>query len=128
VTPFTALIPASGAMLVAGFVLFLLALIAEMVTVHRGLSEELLYLARQRLYARKRAAGVMATRKSIGPDQAPWQASPPGTQGASHDATAARAVASAAAAASASPRSTAATTDSTSTSPMHHGGLHLTEG
>jgi hypothetical protein len=103
-SPFTAVIPASGAMLLAGFVLFLLALIAEMVTVHRGLSEELLYLARQRLYARRRAAAVAMA----------------GAKRATHDAPLPRSVASA--------RSTAAATDSTGTSAMHHGGLHLTEG
>ncbi len=86
VAPFTAVLPASGALLVAGFVLFLLALIAEMVSVHRGLSEELLYLARQRLHARRRVAGAMAIAKRVtSPDQAPWQASPPGTQSASHE-------------------------------------------
>jgi glycosyltransferase involved in cell wall biosynthesis len=120
--PFSAILLASGAMLVAGFVLFLLALIAEMVTVHRGLSEELLYLARQRLYARRRAAAAMAvSRRVAGPDQAPWEASaPPGVQPASHEAPLARAVVNA--------RSTIAATESTATSAMHHGGLHLTEG
>lgn len=115
--PFTALLPASGAMLVAGFVLFLLALIAEMVSTHRGMSEELLYLARQRLYARRRAAAAMAVARAGSPDQAPWQAPAPGTQSSpAHE----RATPSA--------RSTVAATESTATSAMHHGGLHLTEG
>ena len=122
VSPFTAVIPASGALLVAGFVLFLLALVAEMVTVHRGLSEELLYLARQRLYARRRAAGAMAVGKTIAADHAPWHVSSPGKQPVSHDATPPRVVISVSA------RSAMAATESTATSPMHHGGLHLTEG
>ncbi len=117
--PFTAVLPASGAMVVAGFVLFLMALIAEMVSVHRGLSEELLYLARQRLYARRRAAGAMAVSKTS-PNQLPWQVSAPGTQAALHDAPLpVRSV---------NPRSTVVATESTATSAMHHGGLHLTEG
>jgi hypothetical protein len=113
--PFDAVLPASAAMLMAGFVLFLLALIAEMVSMDRGLSEELLYLARQRLYARRRAAAAMAIVKAGSPDQA-WGAPVPGTQSAPpHERLA-------------SSRSTVAATDSTGTSAMHHGGLHFTEG
>ena len=98
--------------------LFLMALIAEMVSVHRGLSEELLYLARQRLYARRRAAGAMAVAKTS-PNQVPWQVPAPGVQAASHDVSPVRSL---------NPRSTVVATEATATSAMHHGGLHLTEG
>jgi glycosyltransferase involved in cell wall biosynthesis len=128
-TPFAALVPAAGAMLVAGFVLFLLALVAEMAGMHRGLSEELLYMARNRLYARRRAAAAIAVSK-VSPDHAPWTSPPPGTQVASaHDGMTGSAVAAAGAPSRvASARSTVVATESTATSAMHHGGLHLTEG
>ena len=45
--------------------------------------EELLYLARQRMYARRRAAGAMAIAKTS-PNQV-WQPPAPGVQSASHD-------------------------------------------
>ena len=119
--PFNALLPAASAMLVAGFVLFLLALVAEMAGMHRGLSEELLFMARNRLYARRRAAGAMAVAK-VSPDQAPWgDAPPPGTTAASHDGMTVNSRPVIA-------RSTIAATDSTGTSAMHHGGVHFTEG
>jgi len=116
--PFDAVLPLSAAALVAGFVLFLMALIAEMVSVHRGLSEELLYLARQRLYARRGAARAMAVAKTS-PNQIAWQVPAPGVQVASHDVPPVRSL---------NPRSTVVATEATATSAMHHGGLHLTEG
>jgi glycosyltransferase involved in cell wall biosynthesis len=53
-SPFTSLIPISGAMIVVGFLLFVLALLADMLARHRRISEELLYLTRRRVYSNRR--------------------------------------------------------------------------
>ena len=52
-TPFTSLIPISGVFITLGFLLFVLALLADMMGRHRRITEELLYLARRRMYSRK---------------------------------------------------------------------------
>lgn len=52
--PFTSLIPISGALVILGFLMFALALLADMLGRHRRISEELLYLARRRIYAVRR--------------------------------------------------------------------------
>ena len=108
--------------------LFLLALVAEMAGMHRGLSEELLYMARNRLYARRRAAAAIAVSK-VSPDHGAWASPPPGTQVASaHDGMTGSAIGVGAPSRVASARSTIVATESTATSAMHHGGLHLTDG
>lgn len=67
-TPFTSLIPISGALITLSVVLGVLALLADMLGRHRKISEELLYLARRRMYAGKKPPRpVMA---SIEPAQA----------------------------------------------------------
>jgi glycosyltransferase involved in cell wall biosynthesis len=53
-SPFTSLIPLSGAMIVVGFLMFALALLADMLGRHRRISEELLYLTRRRVYSNRR--------------------------------------------------------------------------
>ncbi len=57
--PFTSLIPISGALFTLSFLLFALALLADMLGRHRRISEELLYLARRRIYSNRRASKVM---------------------------------------------------------------------
>jgi glycosyltransferase involved in cell wall biosynthesis len=52
-SPFTSLIPISGALVTLGFLMFALALLADMLGRHRRISEELLYLARRRIYSRR---------------------------------------------------------------------------
>ena len=52
--PFTSLIPIAGALVTLGFLLFVLALLADMVGRHRRISEELLYLGRRRIYSNRR--------------------------------------------------------------------------
>jgi hypothetical protein len=52
-TPFTSLIPIAGVFITLGFVLFVLALLADMMGRHRRITEELLYLARRRMYPRR---------------------------------------------------------------------------
>src|SRR4051794_13812284 len=49
-SPFTSLIPISGALVTLGFLMFALALLADMLGRHRRISEEMLYLARRRIY------------------------------------------------------------------------------
>src|SRR5688572_4325528 len=49
-SPFTSLIPITGIFLTLGFLLGVLALLADMMGRHRRISEELLYLARKRTY------------------------------------------------------------------------------
>jgi hypothetical protein len=67
-TPFTSLIVISGVMITLSFLLGVLALLADMMGRHRLISEELLYLARRKIYAGKRPPrAVMA---SIEPEQA----------------------------------------------------------
>ncbi|HEX3356787.1 MAG TPA: glycosyltransferase family 2 protein [Tepidisphaeraceae bacterium] len=58
-SPFTSLIPVSGALFTLSFLLFALALLADMLGRHRRISEELLYLARRRIYSSRRATKVI---------------------------------------------------------------------
>jgi glycosyltransferase involved in cell wall biosynthesis len=53
-TPFTSLIPIGGALLTLSFLMGALALLADMLGRHRRISEELLYLARRRIYSSRR--------------------------------------------------------------------------
>ena len=53
-TPFSNLIPISGVLITLAFLLFVLALLADMLGRHRKISEELLYLARRKMYAGKK--------------------------------------------------------------------------
>lgn len=57
-SPFTSLIPASGALLILAFLMGALALLADMLGRHRRISEELLYLARRKIYASRRTLRV----------------------------------------------------------------------
>jgi hypothetical protein len=54
-SPFTSLITMSGVAITLAFLLGVLALLADMLGRHRKISEELLYLARRKVYAGKRA-------------------------------------------------------------------------
>jgi hypothetical protein len=54
-SPFTSLITLSGVAITLAFLLGVLALLADMLGRHRKISEELLYLARRKVYAGKRA-------------------------------------------------------------------------
>jgi glycosyltransferase involved in cell wall biosynthesis len=53
-SPFTSLITMSGVLMTLSFLLGVLALLADMLGRHRKISEELLYLARRRMYAGKK--------------------------------------------------------------------------
>lgn len=53
-SPFTSLITVSGIFLTLSFLLGMLALLADMLGRHRRISEELLYLARRRIYSNRR--------------------------------------------------------------------------
>ena len=53
-SPFTSLIPVSGALVTVGFLMFALALLADMMARHRRITEEILYLGRRRVYSNKR--------------------------------------------------------------------------
>ena len=53
-SPFTSLIPLAGVLVTLAFLLGVLALLADMMGRHRRISEELLYLARRRIYADRR--------------------------------------------------------------------------
>lgn len=55
-SPFTSLVPMSMGVLVLAFLLLMVGLIADMVARHRRLNEELLYLARRKLFAAAPAA------------------------------------------------------------------------
>src|SRR4051812_11584762 len=57
-SPFTSLIPITGALMTLAFVLGVLALLADMLGRHRRISEEMLYLARRRVYSSKRTVRV----------------------------------------------------------------------
>jgi glycosyltransferase involved in cell wall biosynthesis len=57
-TPFTSLIPIAGVMITLSFLLGVLALLADMMGRHRKISEEMLYLARRRVYSNKRTVRV----------------------------------------------------------------------
>ncbi len=53
-TPFTSLIMIGGVLITLAFLLGVLALLADMLGRHRRISEELLYLARRRVYSNRR--------------------------------------------------------------------------
>jgi hypothetical protein len=57
-TPFTSLIPVASALVFLSFLMGALALLADMMGRHRKISEELLYLARRRIYTSKRTVRV----------------------------------------------------------------------
>src|SRR5262249_45620467 len=57
-SPFTSLITVSGGLFTLSFLLFALALLADMLGRHRRITEELLYLARRRIYSTRRARVV----------------------------------------------------------------------
>jgi glycosyltransferase involved in cell wall biosynthesis len=57
-TPFTGLIPVASALVFLSFLMGVLALLADMLGRHRKISEELLYLARRRIYSSKRTVRV----------------------------------------------------------------------
>ena len=57
-SPFTSLIPIAGVLVTLGFLMFALALLADMLGRHRRISEELLYLARRRIYSTRRARTI----------------------------------------------------------------------
>ena len=57
-SPFTSLISVGGILLTLGFLLGVLALLADMLGRHRRISEELLYLARRRIYSSRRTEKV----------------------------------------------------------------------
>lgn len=57
-SPFTSLITISGVLVVLSFVMGVLALLADMLARHRRISEELLYLARRRIYSTRRTVRV----------------------------------------------------------------------
>jgi glycosyltransferase involved in cell wall biosynthesis len=53
-TPFTSLITVSGVLFTLAFLMFAVALLADMLGRHRRISEELLYLTRRRIYSTRR--------------------------------------------------------------------------
>jgi hypothetical protein len=55
-SPFTSLITVAGALFTLSFLMFALALLADMLGRHRRITEELLYLARRRIYSSRRTA------------------------------------------------------------------------
>jgi glycosyltransferase involved in cell wall biosynthesis len=57
-SPFTSLIPIAGVLVTLSFLLGVLALLADMMGRHRKISEEMLYLARRRIYSSKRTVRV----------------------------------------------------------------------
>src|SRR3954453_15047612 len=57
-SPFTSLITVSGVLMTLSFLLFAVALLADMMGRHRRISEELLYLARRRIYSSRRTVRV----------------------------------------------------------------------
>ena len=59
-TPFNSLITVGGIFLILGFILFVFALLADMLGRHRRISEELLYLARKRTYQMPRLPRLMS--------------------------------------------------------------------
>lgn len=69
-TPFTSLIPVSGIFLTLGFLLGVLALLADMLGRHRRITEELLYLARRRTYHTPRLPRLMVTTAELDPRSA----------------------------------------------------------
>jgi glycosyltransferase involved in cell wall biosynthesis len=69
-SPFTSLIPISGIFLTLGFLLGVLALLADMLGRHRRITEELLYLARRRSYHTPRLPRLMVTTAELDPPPA----------------------------------------------------------
>ncbi|MGB7160325.1 MAG: glycosyltransferase family 2 protein [Tepidisphaeraceae bacterium] len=67
-TPFTSFIVIAGILITLSFLLGVLALLADMLGRHRLISEELLYLARRKIYAGKKPR--MPAMASIEPEQA----------------------------------------------------------
>jgi len=65
-SPFTSLITVGGVLVTLGFLLGVLALLADMLGRHRRISEELLYLARRRIYSNRRMA-----RAALPPEETP---------------------------------------------------------
>ncbi len=57
-SPFTSFIPIAGVIVVLAVLMGALALLADMLGRHRRITEELLYLARRRIYSTRRAAKV----------------------------------------------------------------------
>jgi glycosyltransferase involved in cell wall biosynthesis len=57
-TPFTSFITISGVLITLSFLMFAVALLADMLGRSRRISEELLYLARRRIYSSRRAVRV----------------------------------------------------------------------
>ena len=57
-TPFTSLIPITGVFVTLSFLMGALALLADMMGRHRKISEEMLYLAKRRVYSSKRTVRV----------------------------------------------------------------------
>jgi glycosyltransferase involved in cell wall biosynthesis len=53
-SPFTSLITVSGVLFTLGFLMFAVALLADMLGRHRRITEELLYLTRRRIYSSRR--------------------------------------------------------------------------
>jgi glycosyltransferase involved in cell wall biosynthesis len=58
-SPFTSLITVAGLFFTLSFLLFALALLADMLGRHRKITEELMYLARRRIYSSRRATKVI---------------------------------------------------------------------
>jgi glycosyltransferase involved in cell wall biosynthesis len=69
-SPFTSLIPISGVFFTLGFLMFALAMLADMLGRHRRISEELLYLARRKIYS-DRKPGKRAPVLPSAPEPAP---------------------------------------------------------
>jgi glycosyltransferase involved in cell wall biosynthesis len=57
-SPYTSLIVISGVLITLSFIMGMLALLADMMGRHRKISEELLYLARRRIYSTRRTVRV----------------------------------------------------------------------
>jgi len=86
-SPFTSLITVSGVFFTLAFLLFALALLADMLGRHRRITEELLYLARRRIYS---------TRRPRAPIPPPSEEEPHGAMGPTlHDSWSLRVVKSA---------------------------------
>jgi glycosyltransferase involved in cell wall biosynthesis len=64
-TPFTSLITVSGVLVTLAFVMGVLALLADMLGRHRKISEEMLYLARRRIYSSRRTMRVVLPSEEV---------------------------------------------------------------
>src|SRR5204863_4330578 len=71
-SPFTSLITVAGVLFTLSFLLFAVALLADMLGRHRRISEELLYLARRRIYSSRRSVRV-----ALSPEEQPHGAMGP---------------------------------------------------